>query len=51
MTESSSFDLVAFVPVLRERMYTTNSFAKQFVLSWVSMRTIIVSKYEILWSK
>ncbi|XP_072013786.1 protein VAC14 homolog isoform X2 [Amphiura filiformis] len=36
VTESSSFDLVAFVPVLRERMYTTNSFAKQFVLSWIT---------------
>ena len=36
VTESSSFDLVAFVPLLRERIYTKNTFARQFVVSWVS---------------
>lgn len=36
VTESSSFDLVAFIPLLRDRIYTPNSFARQFVVSWVS---------------
>lgn len=35
VTESSSFDLVAFIPLLRERIYTKNAFARQFVVSWV----------------
>lgn len=34
--ESSSFDLVSFVPILRERIYTTNPHAKQFLVSWLS---------------
>eukprot|EP00106_Octopus_bimaculoides_P002664 XP_014770106.1 PREDICTED: protein VAC14 homolog [Octopus bimaculoides] len=34
VTESASFDLVAFIPLLRERIYTTNTFARQFVVSW-----------------
>ncbi|CAG9795444.1 unnamed protein product [Diatraea saccharalis] len=37
VTESSSFDLAAFVPMLRERIYTRNAFARQFVVSWVSV--------------
>lgn len=37
MTESSSFDLVSFIPLLRDRIYTVNPFAKQFLVSWVSM--------------
>ncbi|GAB1601196.1 protein VAC14 homolog [Argonauta hians] len=37
VTESSSFDLVAFIPLLRERIYTTNTFARQFVVSWISV--------------
>lgn len=37
MTESPSFDLAAFVPMLRERIYTRNAFARQFVVSWVSV--------------
>ncbi|XP_022253799.1 protein VAC14 homolog isoform X2 [Limulus polyphemus] len=36
VTESSSFDLVKFIPLLRERMYTKNPFARQFIVSWVS---------------
>ncbi|XP_049788046.1 protein VAC14 homolog [Schistocerca cancellata] len=36
VTESASFDLVAFVPVLRDMMYTKNTFTRQFVISWVS---------------
>lgn len=35
VTESSTFDLVSFIPLLRERMYTTNPFAKQFIVSWI----------------
>lgn len=37
VTESSSFDLVAFIPLLRDRIYTPNSFARQFVVSWISV--------------
>lgn len=37
VTESSSFDLVSFMPLLRERMYTKNTFARQFVISWISV--------------
>lgn len=37
VTESASFDLVAFIPLLRERIYTKNPFAKQFVVSWITV--------------
>ncbi|XP_067003163.1 protein VAC14 homolog [Anabrus simplex] len=37
VTESPSFDLVAFMPLLRERIYTKNAFARQFIISWVSV--------------
>ncbi|XP_077293243.1 protein VAC14 homolog isoform X2 [Arctopsyche grandis] len=37
VTESASFDLCAFVPLLRERIYSRNSFARQFIISWVSV--------------
>lgn len=38
MTESSpTFDLDSFVPLLRERIFTRNSFARQFVISWISV--------------
>eukprot|EP00111_Clytia_hemisphaerica_P021141 TCONS_00062279-protein len=36
VTESSNFDLHSFVPILRERIYTTNPHAKQFIVSWLS---------------
>lgn len=36
VTESSNFDLVSFIPILRERIYTTNPHAKQFLVSWLS---------------
>ena len=39
VSESSSFDLVAFIPLLRERIYTQNQFARQFIVSWVSVYT------------
>lgn len=35
VTESSSFDLVSFIPLLRERIYTKNPFARQFIVSWI----------------
>ncbi|KAM3959400.1 protein VAC14 homolog [Aphomia sociella] len=37
VTESSSFDLASFVPMLRERIYTRNAFGRQFIVSWVSV--------------
>ncbi|RVE40718.1 hypothetical protein evm_014633 [Chilo suppressalis] len=37
VTESTSFDLASFVPMLRERIYTRNAFARQFVVSWVGV--------------
>ncbi|XP_041376053.1 protein VAC14 homolog [Gigantopelta aegis] len=37
VTESSSFNLVAFVPLLRERIYTRNPSARQFVVSWIQV--------------
>ncbi|ESO93069.1 hypothetical protein LOTGIDRAFT_119746 [Lottia gigantea] len=37
VTESSSFDLAAFIPLLRERIYTKNTFARQFVVSWIGV--------------
>lgn len=36
MTESSKFDLVGFIPLLRERVYSNNQYARQFIISWVS---------------
>eukprot|EP00794_Sanderia_malayensis_P019211 gene19211-21135_t len=36
VTESSQFDLVSFMPLLRERIYTQNPHAKQFLVSWLS---------------
>lgn len=37
VTESSSFNLVAFMPLLRERIYTKNPFARQFLVSWITV--------------
>ncbi|KAF5301649.1 hypothetical protein FQA39_LY10696 [Lamprigera yunnana] len=37
VTESPTFDLEAFMPLLRERIYTKSSFARQFVISWISV--------------
>lgn len=31
------FDLVGFMPLLRERIYTKNPFGRQFVIAWVSV--------------
>ncbi|KAG9272117.1 protein VAC14 homolog isoform X1 [Astyanax mexicanus] len=35
VTESNKFDLVAFVPLLRERIYSNNQYARQFIISWI----------------
>lgn len=37
VTESSKFDLVAFVPLLRERIYTQNQYGRQFIISWIAV--------------
>lgn len=37
MTESATFDLVGFMPLLRERIYASNTFARQFVISWLAV--------------
>lgn len=37
VTESASFDLATFMPLLRERLYTKNVFARQFIISWISV--------------
>lgn len=39
MSESSQlFDLDAFVPLVRERIYSKHSSARQFIISWISVR-------------
>ncbi|KAL4630309.1 hypothetical protein GN956_G15730 [Arapaima gigas] len=40
VTESNKFDLVAFVPLLRERIYSNNQYARQFIISWVSLTLV-----------
>uniref|UniRef100_A0A8B9TRN5 Protein VAC14 homolog n=1 Tax=Anas platyrhynchos TaxID=8839 RepID=A0A8B9TRN5_ANAPL len=35
VTESNQFDLVGFIPLLRERIYSNNQYARQFIISWV----------------
>lgn len=37
VTESPSFDLDGFMPLLRERIYAKGSFSRQFVISWISV--------------
>jgi len=37
VSESNKFDLVAFVPLLRERIYTEHPSARRFVVSWIDM--------------
>lgn len=38
ITENSGiFDLTSFIPLLRERVLTNNSFARQFLISWISI--------------
>uniref|UniRef100_A0A9L0JRL7 Protein VAC14 homolog n=1 Tax=Equus asinus TaxID=9793 RepID=A0A9L0JRL7_EQUAS len=35
VTESNRFDLVGFIPLLRERIYSNNQYARQFIISWI----------------
>ncbi|KAL8603321.1 hypothetical protein ACOMHN_054017 [Nucella lapillus] len=35
VTESPAFDLMAFIPLLRERIYAVNIHARYFILSWI----------------
>lgn len=37
VTENPSFDLDIFMPLLRERILTKSGFARQFVISWISV--------------
>jgi vacuole morphology and inheritance protein 14 len=37
VTESSSFNLIEFIPLLRERIYGLNQFSRQFIVSWISL--------------
>lgn len=37
VTESSSFDLKAFIPLLRERIYARDPYARQFIVSWIAV--------------
>lgn len=38
ITENSQiFDLQSFIPLLKERVYTKNSFARQFLISWIAV--------------
>ncbi|KAH8402579.1 hypothetical protein KR215_002573 [Drosophila sulfurigaster] len=38
VTESyETFNLEAFIPLLRERMYVKNAFTRQYVISWISI--------------
>lgn len=38
VTESSqNFNLEAFIPLLKERIYVKNSFVRQYVISWISI--------------
>lgn len=53
ITENSQiFDLPSFVPLLRERVLTKNSFARQFMISWISVSCFFLScllfSYQII---
>lgn len=37
VTESPSFDLMAFMPLLRDRIYAKNPEARQFIVSWITI--------------
>lgn len=42
ITENSgAFDLQAFIPLLRERVLTKNSFARQFIISWIGILSAV----------
>ena len=37
VTESSAFNLVEFIPVLREKLYNSNPWSQTLVISWVQV--------------
>ncbi|KAK9877527.1 hypothetical protein WA026_018634 [Henosepilachna vigintioctopunctata] len=39
--ESNNFDLDSFLPLLRERIASRNSFARQFVITWISVLNMV----------
>ncbi|XP_045470511.1 protein VAC14 homolog isoform X2 [Harmonia axyridis] len=41
VTESLIFDLDSFLPLLRERICSRNSFARQFVIAWISVLNMV----------
>ncbi|KAK9497098.1 hypothetical protein O3M35_004475 [Rhynocoris fuscipes] len=48
VTENATFDLVNFMPLLRERLYSTNPFARQYIISWVSVLDAVPDIHLIL---
>ncbi|XP_044752060.1 protein VAC14 homolog isoform X3 [Coccinella septempunctata] len=41
VTECLVFDLESFLPLLRERISSRNSFARQFVIAWISVLNMV----------
>ncbi|CAF0751901.1 unnamed protein product [Didymodactylos carnosus] len=37
----TQFELVAFIPLLRDRIYVRNAFTRQFLISWISLLTSV----------
>ncbi|CAF3998848.1 unnamed protein product [Rotaria sp. Silwood2] len=37
----TQFEVIAFIPLLRERIYVRNAFTRQFIVSWVSLLTSV----------
>lgn len=48
MTENATFDLIGFMPLLRERLYSKNTFARQYIISWVSVLDAVPDIHLIL---
>jgi len=37
VAEGPLFDVQAFIPMLRDRIYSQNPFTRQFILSWIKL--------------
>uniref|UniRef100_A0A8D0GMT9 Protein VAC14 homolog n=1 Tax=Sphenodon punctatus TaxID=8508 RepID=A0A8D0GMT9_SPHPU len=48
VTESNKFDLVRFIPLLRERIYSNNQYARQFIISWVGTWGMTLAPVSLL---
>uniref|UniRef100_A0A069DWW3 Protein VAC14 homolog n=2 Tax=Triatominae TaxID=70999 RepID=A0A069DWW3_9HEMI len=48
VTENATFDLIGFMPLLRERLYSKNTFARQYIISWVSVLDAVPDIHLIL---